>query len=494
MVMGRAAEKDLYSILGVSPSATSDEIRAAYLSRARVIHPDRFDPERQPQEWRKANEMLAELNEAYTILSNPSSRAEYDARRAKREQEDRSQRRAGAHERPGNQPLEAFEVGELTAGKAYFYNLPGSIQARLLKRQENKGEDQLQIKLYSIFWKFVAVVFLLCWFWYLSADAKGMAWNGGKIGWYQVITLIVALLIGRNCVAILRWMKSSLKPYFYLTPLYFLKTEYDVLSFWPIWTLKGVSITHNYSNGFYQSSDVLLDFDDSSVCLRFYSRKKIDKLLERLRTYDSRLRAAYMNSDYDYFIKNDDFRGVPRSAGPTRVSLPWWVRAIVYLASIFFCEMGLFLAFGTNYDLHPEAFKDQTEQGIAPEDSQEAMKLRRQRMEQQRKEKIAQVLPYSGEVRTWTSAVRVAPFKIQVPEGRHYLVKLVNAYNGAPVMTVFVRSGTTAEVQVPLGNYEVRFASGTTWYGYESLFGPETLYSKADETFSFQRAGNTITG
>lgn len=73
-----AETMDLYSILGVEPTATQEELRDAYLARTRVIHPDRFDPQQQPQEWKKANEMLAELNEAYSILRSPQSRAEYD--------------------------------------------------------------------------------------------------------------------------------------------------------------------------------------------------------------------------------------------------------------------------------------------------------------------------------------------------------------------------------------------------------------------------------
>ncbi|MGH9424778.1 MAG: J domain-containing protein [Terriglobia bacterium] len=70
--------KDPYSILGVEPTATQEELRGAYLARSRVIHPDRFDQQRQPQDWKKANEMLRELNEAYSILRNAESRAEYD--------------------------------------------------------------------------------------------------------------------------------------------------------------------------------------------------------------------------------------------------------------------------------------------------------------------------------------------------------------------------------------------------------------------------------
>jgi hypothetical protein len=105
-----------------------------------------------------------------------------------------------------------------------------------------------------------------------------------------------------------------------------------------------------------------------------------------------------------------------------------------------------------------------------------------------------QSLPDSGSVRTWTADERVAPFEIKASQGSHYLVKLVHAYTNAPALTVFVRSGTTVAVDVPLGTYEVRYASGETWYGYEYLFGPGTSYSKADATFTFKVEGNKVSG
>src|SRR5262245_38867675 len=61
---GSASEIDLYTVLGVGPDSTADAIRDAYRSRAKTIHPDRFDREKQPREWETANRMLAELNRA----------------------------------------------------------------------------------------------------------------------------------------------------------------------------------------------------------------------------------------------------------------------------------------------------------------------------------------------------------------------------------------------------------------------------------------------
>jgi hypothetical protein len=40
----------------------------------------------------------------------------------------------------------------------------------------------------------------------------------------------------------------------------------------------------------------------------------------------------------------------------------------------------------------------------------------------------------------------------------------------------------------------VRYAGGTKWYGDDYLFGPETTYSKADEVFTFEKVGNSVSG
>jgi hypothetical protein len=49
----------------VLPTASHADIRRAYLSRLEIVRPERFDPKRQPEDWKKATEMVREINEAY---------------------------------------------------------------------------------------------------------------------------------------------------------------------------------------------------------------------------------------------------------------------------------------------------------------------------------------------------------------------------------------------------------------------------------------------
>jgi molecular chaperone DnaJ len=65
-------EKDYYKTLGVSKSAETAEIKKAYRALAKDLHPDK-NPDNP-----KAEEKFKEVSEAYEVLSDTKSRAEYD--------------------------------------------------------------------------------------------------------------------------------------------------------------------------------------------------------------------------------------------------------------------------------------------------------------------------------------------------------------------------------------------------------------------------------
>jgi molecular chaperone DnaJ len=64
--------KDYYDLLGVSRDATADDLKKAFRQLAMKYHPDR-NPENKESE-----EKFKEINEAYSVLSDPQKRAHYD--------------------------------------------------------------------------------------------------------------------------------------------------------------------------------------------------------------------------------------------------------------------------------------------------------------------------------------------------------------------------------------------------------------------------------
>src|ERR1700743_2943772 len=63
---------DYYKILGVSKTASQDEVRAAYRKLARKHHPD-LNPND-----KEANKKFQQINEANEVLSDPEKRKKYD--------------------------------------------------------------------------------------------------------------------------------------------------------------------------------------------------------------------------------------------------------------------------------------------------------------------------------------------------------------------------------------------------------------------------------
>ncbi len=67
-----AEKRDLYEVLGISRSASQDEIKKAYRVLAKKYHPDMNPGDKE------AEEKFKEASDAYAILSDPEKKAKYD--------------------------------------------------------------------------------------------------------------------------------------------------------------------------------------------------------------------------------------------------------------------------------------------------------------------------------------------------------------------------------------------------------------------------------
>ncbi|MEQ1849228.1 MAG: molecular chaperone DnaJ [Candidatus Peribacteraceae bacterium] len=70
--------KDYYSVLGVSRSAGDADIKKAYRSLSRDLHPDKHPSTGSGQAKKEAEQKFKEVNEAYEVLSDPKKKAQYD--------------------------------------------------------------------------------------------------------------------------------------------------------------------------------------------------------------------------------------------------------------------------------------------------------------------------------------------------------------------------------------------------------------------------------
>lgn len=85
----------LYELLEVSPNASAAVIKAAYRCLAQLHHPDKNAGDR------TAEARLSLINQAYAVLADPMTRAEYDAKAGFGKADRRGSGRTLAPARPG---------------------------------------------------------------------------------------------------------------------------------------------------------------------------------------------------------------------------------------------------------------------------------------------------------------------------------------------------------------------------------------------------------
>jgi curved DNA-binding protein CbpA len=76
----RSRAADMFERLGITRTATRDQVKAAYFQLAKQLHPDRFASAAFADLAHRVKDLFANLNEAYEILADDRKRADYVAR------------------------------------------------------------------------------------------------------------------------------------------------------------------------------------------------------------------------------------------------------------------------------------------------------------------------------------------------------------------------------------------------------------------------------
>src|SRR5205807_316046 len=82
-LFARAQGATHYEVLGVTRSASADEVKRAYYSHARRFHPDRFRRDADADAQQRIDAAFARIAQAYETLKDSSLRAAYDLKLSK---------------------------------------------------------------------------------------------------------------------------------------------------------------------------------------------------------------------------------------------------------------------------------------------------------------------------------------------------------------------------------------------------------------------------
>ena len=424
-----------YTRLGVAPTATPSEIKAAYRSRAMELHPDRHPD-------RDTTKKFQELQQAYKVLSNPDSRTAYDASAV-----DPAASRAESAEPTQDEPIYCSRCNRVSAIPRYrvFYSVFGY----LFGATKRPHQGIFCARCETIVALRATAITTVCGWW----SIHGFFWS---------IEAIFKNLVGGPS---------------------FLEQDARLLAYQASYfaSVGKRALAH-------------------AVAARAYAiakkAAKPDSKIARMRAKlgygeDDRLRE--LRETLRDFL--DSFEGegpAPELRGTSRL---WNAR--------FGSQLGLLtviaLSIGTwSFVAQQRAAEVERHRLVQLGMERAAAQAFAQRQAEELR-KHERPLPASGFHASYIPSYRggpedLPPLKVVTNPGANYFLKLYNWSSERPILSIFVRGGEKIEVGVPPGTYQIKIASGGTWYGEDMRFGPGTAYSVVDQPSEFTIKGDRLIG
>jgi hypothetical protein len=171
----------------------------------------------------------------------------------------------------------------------------------------------------------------------LFSSASDSRWDGQTALWFFGFNVTAAFFMGINLNWIVRWHRSPLRCWLFVTPLYIIKTHLDRVWFWPIREVSNLRVTHNYRNGVYQNTSLAMAVGSDREKFTLNSRSAYKSLAIAFKTFKNKIRSAKSQQDWSYFFEQDDFREfVPANASqpprliPKRTIAIWVLTFVSY--------------------------------------------------------------------------------------------------------------------------------------------------------------------
>ncbi len=290
-----------YELLKVPPTASFEEIKKAYLLLSKMMHPDKFDAKTQRDQWEKANEILKDLNAAFTTLKDPTLRRQYDLMISGNSQNQNNSRTNN------NPPPHSGSI--VKSGEAYIENFPDEIQSRLKKLGENQFQNSMTLVVTGISqykWAIgISSLALMFPLWNIYSEP----WEGGMLLLGLMTVAAFSFWIANSILGIKEYNQRKTNSGIFLTSLHLVEIEGNYCRYFWRRDMKDIKVVHNHKNGQYTGTDIAFIFDVGNVSIHYSEQKSIQNIAEYLKRSDAYIDKIVESENWNQLLSENIFTG-----------------------------------------------------------------------------------------------------------------------------------------------------------------------------------------